>query len=164
MIHLISLLIPMVVLLPNIAFFATTPNNVPSLEIEANELSPIFTFLENVGRIGVFIIPIFASVTIDNVAEVAALIGMLLALVLYYVGWMRYFMHDREYMLLFSPLIGIPIPMAISPIIYFLCAAVILQSPYLLFADLSLAAGHILISIREYRRVTSLLKSSKEVL
>jgi hypothetical protein len=44
---------------------------------------------------------------------------MLLALAFYYTGWVRYFTRGRTPALLYKPLLGIPLPLAVSPVDYF---------------------------------------------
>lgn len=152
MIHASSLLIPLLVLLPNIAFFVTKPKD-PSPGVKANGVFTLLETFENIGRVGVFTVPVFSAATFSRPEDVFALISMGFTLAIYYAGWLRYFRNNREYKLLFSPFMGIPIPMAVAPIAYFLCAAVILRSPYLFIAGTILAVGHIPISIREYHLV-----------
>jgi hypothetical protein len=144
--HLYSLIIPIAVLLPNFLFFVIQPRNSP--ENEHNQINPIFKIAEGVGRLGVFVLPIFSASHMDRKYEVLALIGMLVFLVFYYSCWIRYFIGNREYLLLFSPILGVPVPLAISPILYFCCASVILHSPLMFLSSLILAVGHIPASLK----------------
>lgn len=141
MLHFISLIIPIAVLLPNLFLMGRPPRNMP-IEIENKEI-PILKVAEGMGRLGVFVLPIFSSIHQDKQLEVLSLIGMLIFLLLYYVGWVRYFKGDEEYRLLFSPMIGIPVPLAITPILYFLCSSIVLHSYLLFISSLILAIGHI---------------------
>jgi len=151
LIHFISIIIPIAVLLPNLFFFRLPPRNLPSA-MEGKE-SLIFKTTEGIGRLGVFILPIFSSIHIEEHYEVLSLIGMSIFLLLYYVGWIRYFRRDRDFKLLFSPMIGIPVPLAISPILYFICASLVLYSPLLFLSSLIFAFGHIPISLKTYHRI-----------
>ena len=76
-----------------------------------------------------------------------------LALAFYYAGWLRFFLRGRDYALLFRPMLGIPVPMAVSPILYFLLSSVVLGSVYQAVAAAVLGIGHIAITAREYRRL-----------
>lgn len=152
MFYPVSLLIPLIVLLPNLFFFRTKPNNIPS-EAQGKE-NPVLASFEGIGRIGVFVLPLFSSIHLSSPFEIGALIGMIISITLYYLGWARYFRQNREFRLLLSPMSGIPVPLAVSPIIYFLLAAVVLHSPYMLVCTAILAAGHIPISLGGYYRIT----------
>lgn len=136
-----SLIIPIAILLPNLFFLGRPSRNMP-VNIENKEIT-ILKIVEGIGRLGVCVLPIFSSIHHDKQVEVLSLIGMLIFLLLYYVGWVRYFKGDREYRLLFSPMIGIPVPLAISPILYFLCSSIVLHSYLMFISSLILAIGHI---------------------
>lgn len=49
-------------------------------------------------------------------------------LVLYYVVWIRYFMGGRDIALLSKSFCMIPMPLAVFPVLYFLCAAIWLHN------------------------------------
>lgn len=110
------------------------------------------TVAEFIGRMGVIIVPLFYSLHLQNGFEVIALIVMLLSLGIYYYGWGRYFRNGRPYRLLFTPLMGIPVPLALCPVLYFLSASVILHSGSLLIFSLILGAGHIPASLSDHKR------------
>lgn len=148
MFHPVSLLIPLLILLPNLIFFRLEPQNMPS----ENNKTSIFTVAEGIGRFGVILVPVFFSIHIQTTFETISLIVMLLSLTAYYFGWVRYFGNNREYKLLFSPLLGVPVPLAISPSLYFLFAAVIMHSFYFFIFSVIFAAGHIPNSLIDYNR------------
>jgi hypothetical protein len=148
LLHPWSLLIPLMIMLPNLIFFKSQPQNIPG-EKSKNSL---YTVAEGIGRFGVIVVPLFFSIQIQNKSEMISLIVMILSLVMYYIGWVRYFRNNREYTLLFSPMMSVPVPLAISPIVYFLLASVILHSVYMLIFSVILAAGHIPSSLREWER------------
>ncbi|OKP86015.1 hypothetical protein A3844_14780 [Paenibacillus helianthi] len=150
MFHPVSLIIPLMILLPNLLFFKFEPQNMPG-ETARNLL---LTGAEFIGRMGVITVPLFYSLHLQNVYEVLSLVVMLLSLGMYYFGWGRYFMNGRAYRLLFTPLMGVPVPLALSPVLYFLSASVILHSGYLLIFSIILGAGHIPASLSDYKRNT----------
>ncbi|OKP89011.1 hypothetical protein A3842_04900 [Paenibacillus sp. P3E] len=150
MFHPVSLIIPLMILLPNLLFFKFQPQNMPG-ETARNLL---LTGSEFIGRMGVITVPLFYSLHVQNGYEVLALVVMLLSLGMYYFGWRRYFMNGRVYRLLFTPLMGVPVPLALSPVLYFLSASVILHSGYLLIFSIILGAGHIPASLGDYKRNT----------
>ena len=144
---LFGILIVAAILLPNILWMAFPPTSVPmNDEQPESQVRLIMTAIENLGRIGCFILPLFFEPEISGVFEVMALMMMVLSLVIYYAGWTRYFVRGREYELLFQSLWKLPLPMAIAPIIYFLGAVVILHSYFLLVAWMLLAIGHLYVS------------------
>jgi len=146
-----SLVIPLMVFIPNLLWVLLPATNKPSSK-EIND--PMYlTILENMGRVGVTIIPLFYLIILDNALKYFYLITMIVFLAVYYFCWVRFFLGGRNYTLLFMPLWRIPIPMAISPIIYFILSAILLKSIPMLIAALLLAIGHIPISYRDYQRI-----------
>ncbi|MHA2230637.1 MAG: hypothetical protein ACXABZ_09685, partial [Candidatus Thorarchaeota archaeon] len=144
---LFGILIVAAILIPNFLWMAFPPTTVSKHEEQPeSQVRKIMTVIENLGRIGCFILPIFFEPEINGVFEVVALMMMVLSLVIYYGGWTRYFIRGREYELLFQSLWKIPLPMAVAPIIYFFGAVVILHSLVLLVAVILLALGHLYIS------------------
>ncbi|MBP2651424.1 MAG: hypothetical protein H6Q74_2249 [Firmicutes bacterium] len=153
-----SLIVPIVVFAPNLLWFLFPPINILA-EDEIKE--PIaLTILENIGRIGVIIIPLFYPLVVDNATSQYCLIAMIVLLLVYYAGWFRFVLKGRIYANCFLPLrwIPIPIPMAVCPVMYFILSAVLLKSNPMLIAALVLAIGHILISYRECQRIRKKLK------
>jgi hypothetical protein len=92
---------------------------------------------------------------------VAAWVVIALSLGLYYAGWIRFFSHGRDYTLLFKPMIGIPVPMAVSPVVLFLVSSLVLGSPWQAMAATVLGVGHITITAREHMRVAKVREKSK---
>ncbi|MGG3281394.1 hypothetical protein [Paenibacillus solani] len=149
MLHPESLFIPFMILLPNLLFFIYPPRNMSGQPSS----SMIFSVAEGIGRIGALIVPIFYVVHVEQGYELMSLIIMMLSLLLYYGCWCRYYWGRREYRLLFQPFLGIPVPLAISPVIYSLAASVVLHSILLFIISIVFAAGHILNSLKEWRRI-----------
>ena len=156
MLYPTNLVIPFVVLLPNLIFFTTNPNHQPQ-EAKENRILSVF---EGIGRIGVFILPVFSKIKVNHFSEIIAFLGMILAIGFYYYGWIRYFVGNRDYKLLFSPIIGIPVPLAISPVVYFCLASIILHSTYLLISSVILAIGHIPISLNTYSQLNKEMREN----
>lgn len=109
--------------------------------------------LEAGGRLGVFVIPFFLALELETLSSrlCAALMGLMLAI--YYVGWGRYFTRGRAFRLLYAPLAGLPIPLAVAPVIYFLAAGLALRSVPLFAAAVLLAIGHLFGSAQIWRRL-----------
>jgi hypothetical protein len=146
--HPLSLIITLLVLIPNIIFSlkppAGKPTNLPK------EPLPL-AIIENIGRYGGFIIPLFYAIDVSDTCEIIAISLMGLMLLIYYACWMRYFLRGREFKWMFLPFMRIPIPLALSPVLYFMMSSVILHSIPMLVFSLLLAAGHIPISWQQYK-------------
>jgi hypothetical protein len=151
LLHPASLLITAVVLLPNLLFLVFPPLNVSKYSKPSDSL--LFTIVERVGQVGSFILPLFFPLSFSGGLVTTAWIVMGLALVFYCVGWMRFFLRGRDYVLLFKSILGIPVPMAISPVILFLFSSFVLGSIFQAIAAAVLGIGHITISAREYHRL-----------
>lgn len=146
MFHYINLIIPFAVLMPNLIYIGFPPRNLP--DVKKNHTILILKSAEGIGRFGVIVLPIFSSIHKEEQYEFLSLVGMTVFLLLYYFGWMRYFRGKREYKLLYSPMFGIPVPLAVFPTLYFMSASFVLHSPLLFLSNLILAIGHIPISLK----------------
>ena len=118
-------LVTLLVLLPNLLVFFFPPTGLPAAGGKKSSLTLVM--------------------------EIASLAGMILALSFYYINWGRYALQGRTFRLLFQPCLGIPLPLAISPVVYFLLASVLFHSWYLLLAAVVLGIGHIYVSSLEWR-------------
>jgi hypothetical protein len=151
--HPISLILTVLILIPNVIFSLKTPVNKPSSLPKENI---VLVVLENIGRYGVFIIPLFYAIGIDEPVDYIVITVMGLMLLLYYACWIRYFRYGSDFKWMFLPFMKIPVPLAISPVIYFILSSIILHSFPMLIFSLLLAAGHIPISWRQYKHIESL--------
>ncbi|MFW6095672.1 MAG: hypothetical protein ACOC8S_04475 [Bacteroidota bacterium] len=147
----INLIIPGVILLPNLIFFWISPSGT-SNEWDKDR-SYFLTILEWVGRIGVVITPVFTSLQKDSVGEDMAIIVLILFLLIYYVSCFRFFAFEMDQYYLYAPLAGIPIPLAVSPVIYFLFASYPLHSWSLFVATIIFGTAHIINSLFTYRQI-----------
>ncbi len=147
-------LISIAILLPNILWLFFPPVSIPAAATGfSSPVSRLLHLLEGVGRVAAFTIPFFCWIEVQSGLSVIGLIVLLGALAIYYAGWIRYFRRGREYAALFAPLIGVPVPMAISPVVCFLAASLVVQSGWLAMAAVTLGVGHIYLSWLEYRRL-----------
>lgn len=146
-------LVSVLVLLPNILFILMPPTEIPSeTNADKGNFHKIVSIVEGVGRVSVFTIPFFYHVSIKSPLEIAALCVMVIALLLYYAGWVRYATKGRQFAHLFGPMLGIPVVLAVSPTIYFIAASVLLHSIYLAAAALLFGFAHIYNSYGHYKR------------
>lgn len=146
MVHVYSLIVPAVVLLQNLGFIVWPPEPTSDLHVPQDRM--IFRAAEGIGRIGVTILPLFSVIRVEGSLEWFALVLMLLSLGFYGVGWIRYFLGDRQYSILYAPLMGVPVPMAVMPILYFVSASLVLHSIPLMVCSLIFGIGHIPASLR----------------
>jgi hypothetical protein len=153
-------LITLAVLLPNLLYLVLPPVLVPPELEKKGRLPRIMEGIERVGQLGCFLIPFFYPLPTLQEAFVDALVVMGLALVFYFACWIRYAVKGHRFVLLYAPFLGIPLPMAILPVIYFAGAALLLRSWPLGLAVILLAAGHLYISRLEYSRCTIAAENS----
>ncbi len=142
-----NIIITLAVLMPNILFFIFKPINIPNEESKTLVWVVIGIF-ENIGRILTFVLPLFWEITLIGKNRKIVLILMGMVLIIYYLGWIRYFFNGRKYNLLFDPIFFIPLPMAICPILFLLLSGVLIKSWSMVIASLIFAIAHILESWR----------------
>jgi hypothetical protein len=138
------------ILVPNLFWMLFPPRDPPEGETSSATLAyKLLEVMEWLGRLGVFVIPFFYRLEVTSRVQVVALAVMALALLFYYAGWVRYFAQGRKYALLFQPMLRVPVPMAVSPIVYFAAASVLFGSWYLALATIILGVAHLTISLRQ---------------
>ena len=72
-------------------------------------------------------------------------------LVLYYAVWFRYFMSGREISLLSRSFLFVPMPLAVFPVLYFLCAAIWLRNLPAAIIVVIFGAAHLAVSLQSFR-------------
>lgn len=72
-------------------------------------------------------------------------------LVLYYAVWLRYFMGGREIALLSRSFLFVPMPLAVFPVLYFLCAAIWLHNLPAAIIMVIFGAAHLTVSLQSFR-------------
>lgn len=145
-------ILPLMVFAPNLFVLFFPPKDSPPRPEETGILK-LMTGLERLGQVSVLLIPFFYSINIDTSFRRVGFSVLLISISLYYVGWLRYLLAGRHYKHLFYPMLGIPIPMAIAPIIYFFAAALVLGSWPLVIGTISLAVGHLYISYNTFVQI-----------
>jgi hypothetical protein len=148
-------LVTILILIPN-ALWVIFPSKSLSVSetITKNSITKMMGIMEGTGRIAVFCIPVFYHFDINGKWAYFIIVIMAGALCIYYTCWMRYFIRGRAYSLLYAPLRGFPIPMAVSPVVFFLSASIVLHSAPLAIAATILGIGHIYMSWLVYQRLT----------
>ncbi|QVK17462.1 hypothetical protein KHQ81_11465 [Mycoplasmatota bacterium] len=145
-VYLLNLLFILISLFPNLLILFFPPKDISVQPLSKKE--KILELLEKVGQMGIFIIPIFYPVSYN----LYLIIGLICCAVIYYIGWIRFFINDRKYSYLFASLCFIPIPLAISPIVYFLLLSLLTESYLLMIFTLLFSIGHIPISYKNINR------------
>lgn len=73
-----------------------------------------------------------------------------LFLVLYYAVWIRYFAGGREINLLNRTFLLVPMPLAVFPVLYFLCAAIWLHNAPAAVIMVVFGAAHLTVSLQSF--------------
>lgn len=146
--NIIYILIPVI---PNLIFLFIPPKSVPAAAAQRKRGEKLLTVLERVGQVSMFVLPLFWKVRTEGALQVAAIILMAGSALFYYAGWLRYYIRGGEYAWLFAPMLKIPVPMAVSPALYFIALSAAERSPALGAAAVIFAAGHIPLSWWNYR-------------
>jgi hypothetical protein len=135
-------LIPVLLMIPNVVWML-----VPTSDQSEQASVPIFlTIVENAGRVAVLILPFFFSLDVNKKFSTLALVGIGLALAIYYVSWIRYFVGGRSAELLGEPLLGIPVPMAVAPAVFLVLSSYLMGSWSMLGASIMFGIAHIWVS------------------
>lgn len=148
--HLRGFIIPILVLLPNLIFIFFQPRDTPKF-LAAPSL--VFTLLERAGQITCFMMPIVFGRLIAAKPPGLPAIGMALCLLIYYGCWVRYYSSGQTFAVLFKPWLGIPLPMAVFPVLYFLLLGIWLKSWLFAVPAWLFAVGHLVNSWNVYRQV-----------
>jgi hypothetical protein len=135
-------LVPVLLMLPNIVWML-----LPKIKSGNHVSEPLLlTIAENIGRAAVLILPFFYPLDLNRKYSAPALIGMGLALALYYAAWLRYFTGGRSQEFLRLPLWGLPLPLAVAPVGFLILSSYLMSSWPMLGASLLFGIAHIRIS------------------
>ncbi|MBI9049031.1 MAG: hypothetical protein JEZ00_06420 [Anaerolineaceae bacterium] len=141
-----------VILLPNLLFVIFPPINPPG---KLKDGGLIINAIEHGGRILFFLFLIFTPYDPDVARNPMLFVLMIICAALYYALWLHYIRKGRPFSALFDTVLGVPIPMAILPVLSFAFAVIWLQS-WLAVIPLSLfAIGHFINSSISARQINS---------
>ena len=136
-----ALFIILIILLPNLLFVLYPPVNKPEDIPEENKW---ISLLEHGGQILFFIVFLFLPVTpLANRNPMLAFF-MIFCTVIYYALWIRYMTKKQAFSALFETVLGIPIPMALFPILAFTFGILWLQTWPALIPLAFFTIGHII--------------------
>ncbi|WP_241248894.1 hypothetical protein [Rhodococcus sp. X156] len=148
-----GLLIGVAVLGPSLLLLVAPPQEgLAALGAGTTTTDRVLTVLERLGQAGVLVALVLSgdrySAPLDGWFAVGAAL-----LAGYYALWLRYLLRGRHLALLFGPLAGVPVPLAVLPVLALGCAAAWGRSVWLGTAVVVLAAGHWPTSWRTWRRL-----------
>ncbi|MHA1949281.1 MAG: hypothetical protein ACXAAO_04860 [Candidatus Thorarchaeota archaeon] len=139
-------IITLAILIPNFIWMARPPVDQPMVHVYISRIDRILQILENLGRIGVFILPLFYEPNLSTVGEWFFFSVMLLMLIIYYSSYAKYFLRGRRYDLLSAPLGPLGMPLVFAPIVYYLSASVVLRSVLLFATTIVFGIAHFVVS------------------
>jgi hypothetical protein len=137
-------LITPLLLLPNVLWTLFRPRREPASEAERRAPSTAdraIALVEGVSRLLVLVLPFTCTAAAADPRPWVATITV--AFGLYDTGWIRYFAGGRRRALLFAPLLGIPLPLAVAPVVMLLGAAALFRSWPLALSAAAFGAAHI---------------------
>ena len=122
-------LVTVFLFLPNLLYLIYPPQERPEPEeADKSRFAKFLALIERAGQIACFVLPFFYPINFNRPLSWIALCVMVISLLFYYAGWARYMQKGRRFGLLFEPMAGIPLPMAVAPVIYLAGAALLLGS------------------------------------
>jgi hypothetical protein len=143
-------IVTLAVLAPNLLFLIYPPRPSGPARTDVPAVGRWIEILERVGQATCFVLPFFYQIDVQRPLAIPLLGVLILMLIIYYTGWARYLIQRRDTFMMFKPLLGIPLPMALAPVICFFAAAVLFSSLWLGAAAVCLAVGHLAVSYHEY--------------
>lgn len=132
----LGLIVAVVVLAPNLVMVVARPRD----SFAPHRVPGVLTWLERAGQALCIVVPI---VVVPRTLSWWWVLPGAIALGIYYALWARYLARGRRTAELYLPLWGIPVPMAILPVLVFLASSAWMGNIWLTLAAAVLAAGHI---------------------
>ena len=132
-------LIPALLMLPNVAWMLFYNLNAgPQFSVPLG-----LSIAENVGRSAVLVLPFFYSLNLKKKYSTLAVLGMAIALTVYYSAWGRFFAGGGSVKLLSAPLFGIPGPLALAPVALLILCSYLMNSWLMFSASVFFGALHV---------------------
>ncbi|GGM59339.1 hypothetical protein [Microbacterium saperdae] len=145
---LLGLIVSIAVLAPNLLLLWFPPHG-------QNTVARVPRLLEGVERMGQALCLVVPAITLPGAIVWWWALPAVLALAIYYGLWGRYLVAGRAQALLYASLWRVPVPMAVMPVVVFLCAAAWLSNPWIAIAAAVLALGHIPVALLTRRAIRS---------
>lgn len=137
---LFGLIVSTLVLAPNLLLLWFPPRG-------QNVVARVPRLREGIERAGQALCLVVPAITLPGPIVWWWLLPGVVALATYCALWCRYLAAGREQALLYAALWRIPVPMAVMPVVVFLCAAAWLSNPWIAIAAVVLAVGHIPVAL-----------------
>lgn len=138
----------LLIFLPNGVVLLYPPKDVPE---NIKDAGIVFTAMERCGQIGIALLFLFSAAYFDNAETNVWFYLMLASVLVYYLLWMRYLIKGMSFSMLFAPLWGLPIPMAVFPVAAFFFTSAWTGSVPLAVAAGMFAVGHFVNSWHSYK-------------
>ena len=123
----------------------------PRIETGEQKSAPmVLEIVENIARVAVMLIPFCYALDIHKKFAMPVMIGMVLALIVYYACWIRYFAGGRTTALFAAPFWGIPLPMAVLPIVFLSLSSYLMNSWLMFGASVLFGIAHIWVSATSF--------------
>lgn len=107
--------------------------------------------VEQISRIAYLLALVFLVIDRPPRTGRGWLIAAIVFLVLYYIVWIRYFAGGRDVALLGKPFLFVPLPLAVFPVLYYLCAAVWMGNLPAAVLMAVFGAAHLTVSVQSFR-------------
>lgn len=135
-------LIPLLIMLPNLLWALLSKNE----GVPQNPAPGFLTIIENIGRVGILLLPFFYSLNLTKSYSKPVIFGMGLMLLIYYASWFRYFNGGSSPELFKAPFLGIPLPMAVTPVLFLVLSSYLMGSWLMFGVSILFGIAHIWVS------------------
>ena len=143
-IGLIVFVLPMLI---NIAYVALPPTEKIEKTVTVTHWVEI---VEKISRAG-YLFAITFLVSRESIQFISVWLFLaVIFLMLYYASWIRYFVSGRKIALLNRTFFFVPMPLAVFPVFYFLCATVWLHNLPAAIIMTAFGAAHLTVSIQSF--------------
>jgi len=139
--------VPVAVAIPNV-LWAVFPlrERQPVLAATSGPVVPKWVeWVERAGQVSVFVLPFLYRFDLVSPASLVALGLMGFSLAFYYLGWLRYFLGGRRPEMLYRSLLGVPLPLSVSPVVFFLASSFVLRSVPFAIASVVFGVAHVVV-------------------
>lgn len=145
-----SLIIFGIVMLPNIIFFSLSETNSVGIQPKAGT---IFNVLESAMRFAFFACLFLETARKKEHNPKVLFYIAIVAMILYYTCWIIFFYHKMEAYYMYCPFFGVPVPLAVFPVTFFIMMALYTKSYAMGACSFLFGIGHIVNSLSIYAQI-----------